>query len=62
MFDISKQKQIIDVVKYRWVWFVLSLILIVPGIVAMVYSSVTNENHYPLNVGIDFTGGTIIQN
>lgn len=61
MFDISKQKQIIDVVKYRWVWFVLSLILIVPGIVAMVYSSVTNENHYPLNVGIDFTGGTILQ-
>ena len=47
MFDISKQKQIIDVVKYRYVWFILSLILIVPGIDAMIYSTVTNENHYP---------------
>lgn len=54
-------KNIIDVVKYRWVWLVLSLFLIVPGIVAMVYSSLTYENHFPLKVGIDFTGGTILQ-
>ena len=54
-------KNIIDVVKYRWVWMVLSLFLIVPGIVAMVYSSLTYENHFPLKVGIDFTGGTILQ-
>ena len=55
------QKHLIDVVKYRWVWFLLSLMLILPGLVAMIYSSVTSENHFPLKVGIDFTGGTILQ-
>ena len=55
------QKHVIDVVKYRWVWFLLSLLLILPGVVAMVYSSITYSNHFPLKVGIDFTGGTILQ-
>lgn len=54
-------KKIIDVVKYRWVWLTLSLLLIVPGIVAMVYSMMTYSNHMPLLVGIDFTGGSIAQ-
>ena len=54
-------KNIIDIVKYRWVWLCLSAILIIPGIIAMVYSSMTYENHMPLKVGIDFTGGTITQ-
>ena len=54
-------KNVIDIVKYRWVWLCLSAILIIPGIVAMIYSSMTNENHMPLKVGIDFTGGTITQ-
>lgn len=54
-------KNVIDIVKYRWVWLCLSALLIVPGIVAMVYSSMTYENHMPLKVGIDFTGGTITQ-
>lgn len=54
-------KKIIDVVKYRWVWLSLSLLLIVPGIVAMVYSMLTYSNHMPLLVGIDFTGGSIAQ-
>ena len=55
------KKHIIDVVKYRWIWFVLSALLIIPGIVAMIYSSATSEGHFPLKVGIDFTGGTILQ-
>ena len=54
-------KNIIDIVKYRWVWLCLSAILIIPGIAAMIYSSMTYENHMPLKVGIDFTGGTITQ-
>ena len=54
-------KPLIDIVKYRFWWFVLSAILIVPGIVAMIYSSVTYPNHAPLRVGIDYTGGTILQ-
>ncbi len=58
---ILHHKKIIDVVKYRWVWFSLSFLLVVPGIVAMIYSMVTYPTHYPVKVGIDFTGGTISQ-
>ena len=58
---VLHQHKWIDVVKYRWVWFGLSLLLIVPGIVAMVYSMINYPTHYPVKVGIDFTGGTISQ-
>lgn len=61
MFDLTKQKKIIDVVKYRWVWIAISCILILPGIFAMIYSMFIYPNHLPLKVGIDFTGGTIMQ-
>lgn len=54
-------KHLIDIVKYRFWWFALSALLIVPGIVAMIYSSMTYPNHAPLKVGIDYTGGTILQ-
>lgn len=55
------KKHMIDIVKYRIWWIVLSAVLIVPGLVAMIYSSITYENHAPLKVGIDYTGGTILQ-
>lgn len=58
---VLHHKKIIDVVKYRWVWFGLSLLLVIPGLIAMVYSMVTYPTHYPVKVGIDFTGGTITQ-
>ena len=54
-------KNIIHVVKYRWVWMILSLLLLLPGVVAMIFSMVTYPNHAPLKVGIDYTGGTISQ-
>ena len=56
---ILHDKKIIDVVKYRWVWFGLSLLLIVPGLVAMAYSVIKYPTHFPVKVGIDFTGGNI---
>lgn len=55
------KKHVVHVVKYRILWMLLSAILLLPGIVAMVYSSVTYPNHAPLKVGIDYTGGTILQ-
>jgi preprotein translocase subunit SecF len=55
------KKKFINIVKYRFWWFALSVILIVPGIVAMIYSSIIYPNHAPLKVGIDYTGGTILQ-
>lgn len=54
-------KKIIDVVKYRWIWLSLSIILVVPGLIAMIYSMIVYPTHMPLLVGIDFTGGTIAQ-
>lgn len=56
-----ENKHLIDIVKYRFWWFALSTILIVPGIIAMIYSSITYTTHAPLKVGIDYTGGTILQ-
>lgn len=58
---VDKSKNLIDIVKYRTWWIVLSAVLVLPGIVAMIYSSITYPNHAPLKVGIDYTGGTILQ-
>ena len=60
MIDLG-HKNVIDVVKYRFVWLLISGLLVLPGIGAMIYSSLHYENHAPLKVGIDFTGGTITQ-
>lgn len=59
--NVIGNKNIIDVIKYRWIWLILSLILILPGIGAMIYSMVTLPTHTPVKVGIDFTGGTVLQ-
>lgn len=60
MFDLGTKHKV-HVVKYRWLWMILTVILLIPGIVALIYSSITYENHAPLKVGIDYTGGTILQ-
>lgn len=58
---LLKNKNIIDVVKYKWLWIIISSILIIPGIIAMVYSMTTYAEHSPMKLGIDFTGGSFIQ-
>ena len=60
-YSVFNTKQLIDVVKYRWVWIIITIFLLLPGVVAMVFSSVKNDNHAPLKVGLDYTGGTILQ-
>lgn len=54
-------RHIIDIVKYRFVWLCISALLLLPGTAALIYSAIHNENHIPLKVGIDYTGGTILQ-
>lgn len=51
----------LNIVKYRFLCLAISALLLIPGIVAMIYSSITYETHTPLRVGIDYTGGTTIQ-
>lgn len=60
-YSVLNTKKVIDVVKYRWLWFAISFILLVPGIIAMIYSAIHYPTHSPLRVGIDFTGGSIVQ-
>ena len=56
-----ERKNRIDIIKYRWLWLGFSLALIIPSIIIMIYSSVIYPSHTPLRVGIDFTGGTMLQ-
>ncbi len=58
MFNFNKT---VHVVKYRILWMILSACLLLPGVIAMVYSMVTYPTHTPVKVGIDYTGGTILQ-
>lgn len=58
MFNFNKT---VHVVKYRVIWMILSACLLLPGIAAMIYSMVTYPTHAPVKVGIDYTGGTILQ-
>ena len=60
-YSVLNTRKIIDVVKYRWIWLLVSLILLLPGIIAMCYSMMVYPAHTPVLVGIDFTGGRIIQ-
>ena len=60
-YSALNTKKVIDVVKFRWLWIIITTILLLPGIIAMIYSSIVYPNHSPLLVGIDFTGGTIVQ-
>lgn len=61
MFDLKLKHKLLDVIKYRLIYLVISLVLMIPGIIGMLYLVFTTPNHLPLKVGIDFTGGTILQ-
>jgi preprotein translocase subunit SecF len=49
----------IDLVKYRWLWFGISLAILIPGLVGIIACLI--QFHAPLRPGIDFTGGSILQ-
>jgi len=57
MFE-TKTK-IIDVVKYKWWCIAITSLLVIPGVIAMIYLTLTTGS--PLKLGIDYTGGTIVQ-
>lgn len=49
----------VDIVKYRKLWFGISLAITIPGIIGIIACLV--QFHAPLKLGIDFTGGSILQ-
>ncbi len=54
-------RHLIDIVKYRVVWLCITALLLLPGTIGLIWAGIHNENHIPLKVGIDYTGGTILQ-
>ncbi len=46
-----------NIIGRRKIWFTLSLLIIIPGIISMLYHWATTG--VPLNLGIDFTGGNL---
>lgn len=57
MFKFSLPQ--IDVIKYKWLYIAITALLVIPGIIAMIYLFMTT--HAPLKLGIDYTGGTVVQ-
>ena len=51
----------LDIVKHKFIYLLISAILLLPGIGAMIYSMITYDTHTPVKVGIDYTGGTTLQ-
>ena len=51
----------LDIVKHKFIYLAISVILLMPGIIAMIYSMFTYHTHTPVKVGIDYTGGTTLQ-
>ena len=51
----------LNVVKHKFIYLAISAILLLPGIIAMIYSMITYDTHTPVKVGIDYTGGTTLQ-
>lgn len=58
---IIKDRYKLDIVKYRWLWLGITSLILIPCIAAVIFLSLTQPNHAPLKLGIDFTGGTILQ-
>lgn len=56
-----ENKKILHIIKYKWLWALISFFLLTPGIVVMIIAAIHNPNHIPFNVGIDYTGGTVFQ-
>ncbi len=59
--NLIKDKYGLDIVKFRYVWLGITSIFLIPCIIAIIFLMVTQPNHAPLKLGIDFTGGTILQ-
>lgn len=49
----------VDIVKYRWFWFGLSLVVTIPGLIAIFLCMAKFGS--PIKLGLDFTGGTKLE-
>jgi preprotein translocase subunit SecF len=50
-----------NIIKNRYLYFLISLLVIIPGIVFMILHWRENPNEGPLPLGIDFRGGSLLE-
>ncbi len=48
-----ERKSSIDFIRYKWLYFGFSLLILIPGVISLIV--------YRLNLSIDFTGGTLLE-
>jgi preprotein translocase subunit SecF len=51
----------LDLVKHRWWYIAISLLFVIPGLVFMALNVMETPYHAPVHLGIDFTGGTMLE-
>lgn len=59
--NLIKDKYRLDIVKFRYFWLSVTAIVMTLCCAAIIYLMMIQPNHAPLKLGIDFTGGTILQ-
>ena len=42
----------LDIVKHKFIYLAISAILLIPGVIAMIYSMATYDTHTPVKVGL----------
>ena len=57
----SKQPGILDVVKHRWQYMIVSFVFLIPGIFYLVTNFTNPDIKAPVKLGIDFVGGTMLE-
>lgn len=50
-----------NLIKYRYWYFLISLLVIIPGLFFLILHWVQNPQEGPLKLGIDFTGGALLE-
>ena len=58
---VIKDKYKIDIIKYRGLFLGMAAFVVSICLAAVIYLMSIQPNHAPLKLGIDFTGGTILQ-
>ncbi len=59
--QLSQKKGPIDVIKHRWFYLGFSLLILLPGLFFIIQSVIMSPNHSPVRLGIDFTGGSMLE-
>lgn len=50
-----------NIIKNRYIYFLISFLIIIPGMIFMGINWITNPSEGPIHLGIDFTGGALLE-